>query len=230
LTGFTTNLAAFQFKNAIFATKLPSCRKKPEVLSQECPKRHSKLQYVRYSSASERSCLVFTYVATNSGGFGFVEADLAQPFLTKAPISDAPAPIQAAVQNPVSGNFYTSSLASIRAALTNISLVADSTYPCVLTVTGLPDVPTVGNAYPIIVPSYALTYTNYPTQAEVNAVKGLFSFILGNRTTSIQTNDQIAQQAGAVLLGKGTTPATNNPLRIQARACINSAKVGIGPN
>jgi hypothetical protein len=115
--------------------------------------------------------------------------------------------------------------------LGNIGLSADSTYPCVFTVTGLPTVPTVGNAYPIVEPSYALTYTNYPTQAEVNAVKGLFSFILGNRTTlPIGANDQIAQAAGAILLGRGTTPNLNNPLRTQARTCINSAKVGVGSN
>jgi ABC-type phosphate transport system substrate-binding protein len=171
------------------------------------------------------------YVATTSGGFGFVEADFAQPYATNAPITpNTPAPIQAAIQNPVSGSFVRANLSAIRAALGNISVGVDSTYPCILTISGLPTVTTFGNAYPFVEVAYALAYTNYSTQAEVDALKGVFSFILGNSTTPIQANDQIAPQFGSVILGKGTTASATNPLRQQARACINSAKVGVGSN
>jgi kumamolisin len=171
------------------------------------------------------------YIATTSGGFGYIEAAFSQPIATNAPITpNTPAPIQAALQNPISNSFLTATLSNVRNALANIGLSADPTYPCVLRATGLPVVPTVGTAYPIITQAYALTFTNYPTQGEVNAVKGLFSFILGNRTTPIQANDQIAQAAGLILLGQGTATSTINPLRSQARACINSAKIGVSSN
>jgi ABC-type phosphate transport system substrate-binding protein len=165
-------------------------------------------------------------VATTTGGFGYVEASFAQPLATNAPITlNTPAPIQAALQNTVSGNFLTATTNAVRNALANVALSANATYPCVLTSTGVPVVPTVGNAYPIVTQTYSFTYTVYSTQAEVNAVRNLFSFILGNRTTPIQANDQIAGAAGAVILGRGTTAATINPLRQQARACINSARI-----
>jgi ABC-type phosphate transport system substrate-binding protein len=175
-----------------------------------------------------------TTVPTNPGPagtlyIGYAESAFAQPLSATSQITNVPAPIQAALQNPVSENFLTSSLASVRAALTNITLAADSTYPCVLTVQGLNVAPTTANAYPIVTQTYALTYTNYPTQAEVNAVKGAFSFILGNRTNVIQANDQIAQQSGFILLGRTLAPngaislAAINPLRTTARNCVNSA-------
>jgi predicted extracellular nuclease/ABC-type phosphate transport system substrate-binding protein len=170
---------------------------------------------------------VSDYVATTSGGVGYVESAFAQPYSVNAPLTaNTPAPIQAALQNPVSGSFLTATLSAVRNALANVGLSANTTYPCVLSVTGVPVVPTIGNAYPIVTQSYSLTYSKYATSADVNAVKGLFSFILGNRTTPIQANDQIAQQAGFILLSKGTANNTINPLRSQARACINSAVVG----
>jgi YD repeat-containing protein len=171
------------------------------------------------------------YVATTAGGFGYIASSYIQPFALKAPItSSAAAPIQAALQNPLSSSFLTANATSIRNALGNIGLSVNATYPCVLSVTGLPVVPTVSSAYPIVTQTYALTYTNYATQAEVNAVKGAFSFILGDYATSIPANDQITQASGLVLLGKGTTTSTINPLRSQARACINSAKPAVGSN
>jgi ABC-type phosphate transport system substrate-binding protein len=158
--------------------------------------------------------IVSKYVATSDGGFGYVESAFVQPYSTSVPAtSTTPAPIQAALQNPISGSFITANADTVQASLGNINLSANATYPCVLTTTGLPTVPTVGTAYPIVTQSYALTYTNY-TQAEVNAVKGAFSFILGNRLTPIQSNDQIAQATGLVL--------PSNPLRIVERGCINN--------
>jgi ABC-type phosphate transport system substrate-binding protein len=167
---------------------------------------------------------VADYVATTSGGYGYVETFFAQPFATYAPITpNTPAPIQAALQSPVPGatNFLTATL--------TISLVADSTYPCVLRVDGLPIVANVTNAYPIITQTYALTYSRYASPFELDAVKNLFSFILGKRPGGglpIQANDQIAQGAGFIILGKGTTASTINSLRDPARACINSAVSG----
>jgi ABC-type phosphate transport system substrate-binding protein len=183
-----------------------------------------------------------TTVPTNPGPagtlyIGYAESAFAQPLSATSAITNVPAPIQAALQSPVAPNpFLTSSLASVRAALTNITLVADSTYPCVLTVQGLNVAPTTATAYPIVTQTYALTYTNYPTQAEVTAVRGAFSFILGNRTNVIQANDQITQERGFILLGRTLAPngaislAAINPLRTAARNCVNSAKVGVGPN
>ncbi len=171
------------------------------------------------------------YIATTSGGFGYLQSSFAQPTATNAPLTaNTPAPLQAALQNPLSGNFLTASLSAVRNALGNIGLTTNPTYPCVLSISGLPIVPTVSTAYPIVTQTYALTYTNYPTQDQLSAVKGAFSFILSNRTTPVQANDQIAQAAGFILLGQGTASNTINPLRSQARACINAAKVGVGSN
>ncbi|MBC7883412.1 MAG: substrate-binding domain-containing protein [Anaerolineae bacterium] len=170
------------------------------------------------------------FVAANSGGFGYVQSAFTKPISTYAPFTTNPAPIQVALQNPLSGSFFTATISTVRNAMGNIGLAVDPTYPCILKVTGLPVVPTVGTAYPIVTQTYALTYTNYPTQEQVNAVKNLFSFILGNRTNPIQANDQIVGASGLVLLGKGTANNTINPLRSQARACINTAKVAVGSN
>jgi ABC-type phosphate transport system substrate-binding protein len=159
--------------------------------------------------------LVSKYVATTSGGFGYVESAFVQPYSTIAPsTSSTHAPIQAALQNPISGSFIIANADTVQASLGNINLSANVTYPCVLTTTGLPAVPTVSNAYPIITQSYALTYTNY-TQAEANALRGAFTYILSNRTSPIQSNDQIAQATGLVL--------PSNPLRIVERGCINNS-------
>jgi phosphate transport system substrate-binding protein len=170
-------------------------------------------------------------IATTSGGFGYVASTFAQPIALNAPITpNTPAPIQAALQNPLSGSFLTATVNTVRNAMGNISLTADPTYPCILKVSGLPIVPTVSTAYPIVTQTYALTYTNYPTQDQLNAIEGAFSFILGNRTTILQANDQIVGAFGLVLLGQGTANNTINPLRSQARACINAAKAGVGSN
>jgi ABC-type phosphate transport system substrate-binding protein len=166
------------------------------------------------------------YVATTSGGHGYVEASFAQPIALNAPITpNTPAPIQAALQNSVSGSFLTAGLVQVRNALSGISLVPNSTYTCVLTVAGLPVVPTAGNAYPIVGQTYLFAYGHYPTQAQSDAVRGIFNFVLANRTTPISANDQITQAQGFVLLGTGTANNTINPLRAQARACINSIRV-----
>jgi ABC-type phosphate transport system substrate-binding protein len=166
------------------------------------------------------------YIATTSGGFGYVESSFALPFAGNAPITpNTPAPIQAALQNSVSGSFLTAGLVQVRNALSSISLRPNSTYTCVLTVAGLPVVPTNGAAYPIVGQNYLFAYTNYPTQAQSDAVRGIFNFVLANRTTPISSNDQIAQAEGFILLGSGTANSTINPLRAQARACINSIRV-----
>jgi ABC-type phosphate transport system substrate-binding protein len=163
-------------------------------------------------------------VASTKGSFGYLESAFAQPYASSTPFnSKTPAPIQAALQNPVSGSFITASVNTIQAGLGNIGLSANAAYPCVLSVTGLSILPTVGNSYPIITPSYALTYTNYSTQDETDAVTGAFSYILGNRAIPIQSNDQITQGTGFVLLGKGTASTTINPLRTVARGCINNS-------
>jgi ABC-type phosphate transport system substrate-binding protein len=169
---------------------------------------------------------VSDFVAANSGTFGYVQSTFVQPYSTSAPILNNPAPIQVALQNPVSGNFITANASTVQASLGNINLSANATYPCVLTATGLPIVPTAGDAYPIVTQTYALTYANYATQAETNVVKGAFSFTLGNINFNFgatQTNDQITKTAGLVLLGKGTDNNTINPLRIVARGCINNS-------
>jgi ABC-type phosphate transport system substrate-binding protein len=171
------------------------------------------------------------YVATTTGGFGYVESAFAQPVALNAPsTTTAPAPIQVQLQIPVTvtptnptGNFTRALLSTVRNAVNNVTLVANSTYTCVLTVSGLPVVGTMPNAYPIVTQTYALAYSRYPSLAERDAVRNLFAFILGSITTPTQANDQIAGQAGFPIL---TTGATNMPIVVQslprtrARGCI----------
>jgi ABC-type phosphate transport system substrate-binding protein len=168
---------------------------------------------------------VSNFIAMNSGTFGYIQSTFVQPYSTSAPVTlNTPAPIQVALQNPISGNFITANASTVQASLGNINFSANATYPCVLTTTGLPVVTNVGSAYPIVTQTYALTYANYATQAETNAVKGAFSFILGNSSFgTVQANDQTTQAAGLVLLGKGTDITTINPLRTVARGCINNS-------
>jgi hypothetical protein len=163
-------------------------------------------------------------VATTPGGFGYVNSSFAQPWSTNAVYTTTtPAPFAAALQNPVSGSFIFPSGAATNRRLVGLTLTANATYPCVLT--AVLSQPLPGNAFPIVSPTYTLAYTRYPTTAEANAVKGLYNFVLANRTFPIlQANDQIAQGLGfAVLNNNSAAPyASTNALRTTARNCINT--------
>jgi ABC-type phosphate transport system substrate-binding protein len=186
-------------------------------------------------------------VSTTSGGLGYAEIGFALPFIATAPITNTPSAVQAALQNPVSvtasnpsGDFIIGSVNSIRAGLDNISVApidANPTNACVLRVSGLPIVPVAGAAtpnaaaaYPILTQTYAFFYTNYPTQREVDALQGSHAFILGLRTPLLGRNDGIAQSNGLVVLGRGSTLNTINPLRNQAQDCLLTSKFAVGPN
>jgi phosphate transport system substrate-binding protein len=176
-------------------------------------------------------------IASNANGIGYIATDFGQPYSTTAVVvataAITPAPLIASIQSPVSGSFIFPTPATINRGLNNLSLVANSTYPCVLTVAGVPTVTTFGNAYPIISPTYTLAYTRYPSTAEATAVRNVYNFVLGNRTVPFPAaNDQIAGGLGfsvlsnngaAVTLASGTVvtgAAAINALRGSARACI----------
>jgi phosphate transport system substrate-binding protein len=166
-------------------------------------------------------------VAAVTNGVGYVEASFGQPYTLIAldPVTGAttPAPNLASLQNPVSGSFIFPTPTTGNRRLTGVSLSPNVTYPCVLTVTGVPAVPTVGNAYPIISPTYILAYSRYPTTAEATAVRSAFNFVLANRTVPFpQANDQIAGGLGFSVLNNGTLnpPTVTNQLRASARACL----------
>jgi phosphate transport system substrate-binding protein len=182
-------------------------------------------QTSNFTLTGGESLLVDT-VATVSGGIGYMQASFASPYATFAPITTTtPAPVAASLQNPVSGSFIFPFPSAINRGIANITLTADTTYPCLLKVVGIPVVPTVGNAYPIISPTYTLAYTRYPSTAEANAVKSVYNFILGNRTVPFPgANDQIAQGLGFSVLNNGTLnpPTVTNQLRSSARACLNT--------
>jgi ABC-type phosphate transport system substrate-binding protein len=179
-------------------------------------------------------------VSTTSGGLGYVEIGFAAPNIAVAPITNTPSAVQAALQNPVSGDFLTGNVNSIRAGLDNISVApidANPTNACILRVSGLPVVPVAGAAtpnagaaYPILTQTYAFFYTNYPTQREVDALQGALNFILGLRTPLLGRNDGIAQSNGLAILGRGSALNTINPLRNQAQSCLLTSKVAVGPN
>jgi phosphate transport system substrate-binding protein len=176
-------------------------------------------------------------VAAVASGVGYAEASFGSPYASTAldPVTGAtnPAPLLAKLENPAATvqTFVFPTSATGNRRLTGISLTANATYPCVLTVAGVPVVPaplpvppTSNNqAFPIVSPTYILAYTRYPTTAEATAVRNPFSFILGNRAVPFPgANDQIAQGLGFSILNNGTfaPPTVTNQLRSSARACL----------
>lgn len=168
-------------------------------------------------------------IAATVGGLGYLSR------------SGSPVIGAAALQNPVSGTYIGASHTALRGYLRNIGLTSNSTYPCVLTLTGTTTVPTDGGAYPLASPIYTLLYSKYATQVESDAARGLFNFMLLNSysvfgptsTNAPATlNDKLAQMIPDYFLLRKSPgnsaisfPETN-ALRATARACVSSI---IGP-
>jgi phosphate transport system substrate-binding protein len=170
-------------------------------------------------------------IASDTSGISYIGASFGQPYALTAldPVTGTtnPAPLLANLENPSASvqTFVFPTPTTVQRRLTGISLTQNSTYPCVLTVVGLPVVPAAGNnqAFPIVSPTYTLAYTRYPTAAEATAVRNLYNFVLGNRPAVFPAaNDQIAQGRGFSLLNNGTfNPNTvTNQLRGSARVCL----------
>lgn len=161
-------------------------------------------------------------VSATPGAIGYTESSFTFPFSAESPAGDE-APRAALLQNPVSGTFVAPVVSTTRASLSTVALAADPTYPCVLTVSGVPVVPTDGNAYPIVGTTYALAYSSYPTTIERDAVSGLLLNMLGNAPFgSVAANDQIAQSFGFVALTTGSSVVETNTIRATARACVST--------
>jgi ABC-type phosphate transport system substrate-binding protein len=176
--------------------------------------------------------LMTDHIAGTTGGIGYIDSTSGQPY-SATTISGIPAPFLASLQNPLpSHSFFFPTVTNLNRGLTAVTLAANPDYPCVLSVSGLPVVPTANNAYPIILPTYTLGYTQYPTIAENNAFRSVFNFVLTNRTFPFpQANDQIAQGLSfAVLNNNSAAPfaATNN-LRKAARTCVLGAPTITSP-
>jgi phosphate transport system substrate-binding protein len=174
-------------------------------------------------------------VAAVANAVGYTEASFGSPYATTAldPVTGTtnPAPLLANLQNPsaITQTFVFPTPTTINRRLTGISLTANTTYPCILAVAGLPVLPapanttTTSQAFPIVSPTYALHYTRYATTEQAAATRSLFNFILGNRPARFPAaNDQIAEGLGFSVLSNGTfNPNTaTNLLRGSARACV----------
>jgi ABC-type phosphate transport system substrate-binding protein len=173
-------------------------------------------------------------VAAGVNHVGYAGASFSQPYALTAldPVTGTtnPSPLLVSLQNPSANvqTFVFPTPTTVQRRLSAISLVPNATYPCVLTVAGIPVIPAAGtssatnNAFPIISPTYTLAYTRYPSTAEANAVKNVYNFILSNRPVFPAANDQIAQGLGFSVLNNGTfNPNTGtNLLRGSARACL----------
>jgi phosphate transport system substrate-binding protein len=178
-------------------------------------------------------------IAATTGGIGYTEASFGQPYATTTlavpggvlpgPGTPTPSPLIASLQNPVSGSFIFPTSTTINRDLVNVSLATlIPAHTCVLTVAGLPVVPTAGNAYPIVSTTYTLAYTRYPTTAEATAVRNVYNFVLGNRTVPFPgANDQIAGGLGFSVLTNNNTSNNAafpliNSLRLSARSCLTT--------
>jgi phosphate transport system substrate-binding protein len=174
-------------------------------------------------------------VAAGVNHVGYAEASFGQPYALTAldPVTGTtnPSPLLASLQNPSANalTFVFPTPTTVQRRLSAISLVPNATYPCVLTVAGLPVIPAAGtssatnNAFPIVSTTYAVHYTRYATTEQAAATRSLFNFILGNRPAVFPAaNDQIAQGLGFSVLNNGTfNPNTGtNLLRGSARACV----------
>jgi phosphate transport system substrate-binding protein len=173
---------------------------------------------------SSGNTAVTNAIGSASGGLGYIEAsftNLFQPPSTAIPNPPAAARLQ------VGGNgaFVPPLTVNVRAAIASgltLNLVAGQTkvYTVGGLVSSIPSViPTAATAYPITVPTYILLYSNYSQATSPNvvaALKGVFgnAFLLGNRTTPIGPNDQLAQQIGFSL--------PSNPFRATSRNAINT--------
>jgi phosphate transport system substrate-binding protein len=197
-------------------------------LAKACPTALGTPYYITVGNGifpSNTNTLGFVYTSGNNaaaiqatpGSLGYVEASFTSLFTAGGPTA-------ARLQNGATPSvFVQPTTNAVRAAIsTGITLTADATYPNVLTVNGLlssptPVIPTVTSSYPITVSTYALLYSRYPTQREVDSIKNLFLSILSNRQTvpTLSANDSIAQSLGFAL------PSTN-AIRGQLRAIINS--------
>jgi phosphate transport system substrate-binding protein len=174
-------------------------------------------------------------VAAVTNGVGYATASFGAPYAATALDSGTtyPAPLLANLENPAATvqTFVFPTSVTVNRRLTGISLTANATYPCVLTVAGLPVVPAPlpvppasnNQAFPIISTTYTLAYTRYLTAAEATAVRNVYNFVLGNRPPSTPAgNDQIAQSLGFVVLNNGrfNPNIVTNQLRGSARACL----------
>jgi phosphate transport system substrate-binding protein len=172
-------------------------------------------------------------IGSTSGGLGYIEASFTSLYQAASPAIPNP-PTAARLQVGGNGATFVSPLtANVRAAIaTGLTLVPNATYPTtVFTVGGLVSsipsvIPTAANSYPITVPTYLLAYTRYSTSGTAgngpanpgaaDALKAVFgnAFLLGNRTTPIGPNDQLAQQIGFSL--------PSNPFRATSRNAVNT--------
>jgi phosphate transport system substrate-binding protein len=173
-----------------------------------------------------------------ANGVGYAEASFGSPYASTAldPVTNTtnPSPLLANLENPaatVVPTFVFPTSATVNRRLTGISLTANATYPCVLTVAGVPVVPAPlpvppasnNQAFPIISTTYTVAYTRYPSTVEAAAVRNVYNFILGNRSVPFPgANDQIAQGLGFSILNNGAfnPPTVTNQLRGSARACL----------
>jgi ABC-type phosphate transport system substrate-binding protein len=164
-------------------------------------------------------------VATTTGGLGYISSDYTAGGRTSLTTtsSGAPLPIN------VFGSFHGGN----KTYLINSSLIPNSQYPCVLTLSNVP------NSFPIISLTYALLYSRYATQAERDAVKGIFDFMTLNtypgnssmpNNSPATVNDNIANlQTNFFLLRTASASAqplsfpNTNAWRATIRACVNAA-------
>jgi phosphate transport system substrate-binding protein len=159
---------------------------------------------------------VSTAIQATAGSLGYVEASFTSLFAAGGPTA-------AGLQNGATPVAFTRpNTNAVRATVaTGITLTADATYPNVRTVNGLISsptavIPTAIGSYPIVSATYALLYSNYPTQKEVDSIKNLFLSIFSNRQTipTLGANDSIAQSLGFAL--------PSNQIRGTIRGIINS--------
>jgi ABC-type phosphate transport system substrate-binding protein len=155
-----------------------------------------------------------------SGGIGYIENASSSVYMLTTN-SGAPSPVALALENPLApGSAVPPTVRNIQASLTGTTLIPNPTYTCVLNVGGVPVIPTVSTAYPIISPTYVLTYSRYPLATQVSAVGNLFRALLANRSSS---TDAIAQSYGYSVLFSGPNGINSTALRAQARSCILTA-------
>jgi ABC-type phosphate transport system substrate-binding protein len=163
-------------------------------------------------------------LGSNQNGFGYLELSFTAAMTNVTPNGFNPSPFAADLQHPTSGRFVSANnVPALRAAYSTATLVANPTYTCVLTVAGVPMVPTSGSTYPIIGVSYGLLYSRYPDQESANAAKEYFNFALANRTQPLQANETITQGRAFALLTSGSSNSQANALRSRARNCVNTA-------
>jgi phosphate transport system substrate-binding protein len=159
------------------------------------------------------------------GGIGYIENAFSSTY-TATTNSGAASPLALDLENPLApGSAVQPTVTNIQASLTGTTLTQNPTYTCVLTVSGVPVLPTVATAYPIVGATYVLTYSRYPLPNQVTAVGNLFRALLSNRSTTRipVASDSVAQGFGYSVLYSGLGGSNSTALRTQARNCVLTA-------